>query len=109
MKEAWIQVHATHSIYQGLARAAQCGRVPVDTICRCLNAPDIDIAHLTEDGSECVREAQVVVDEEHSDDVLKDASSDEEDYAPSDSEWDGAFELSEELGSDYEDEEAVPS
>ena len=91
-----------------LVRAAQCGRVPVRIICCCLHAPDINIPHLAEDGSECVREAEEAFDAEPSADVLQDSASDEEDSATSASEWEAASELTEELDSDYEAEEPMP-
>ena len=108
MKEAWTQAHASHSTYQSLARAADCGRVTIKIICRCLHAPDINIPHLAEDGSECVHAADEPSDEELSGGGLHDSSSDEEESATSASERDAASALTEEIDSDYEAEEAMP-
>ena len=104
MKEAWTQAHASHSTYQSLARAADCGRVPIKIICRCLHAPDINIPHLAEDGSECVHAADEPSDEEL---TLHDTSSDEEASSNSASARDAASELNEEIDSDYEAEDAI--
>ena len=108
MKEAWTRAHASHSTYQSLARAADCGRVPIKIICRCLHAPDINIPHLAEDGSECVHAAEEPSDEELSGGGLQDSSSDGEESATLASAWDAASALTEEIDSDYEAEEAVP-
>ena len=76
-------------------------------ICRCLHAPDFNIPHLAEDGSECVHAAEEPSDEELSTGGLQDSSSDEEEVAASASEWDAASALTEEIDSDYEAEEAM--
>ena len=81
--------------------------MPIQIICRCLHAPDINIPHLAEDGSECVHAAEEPSDEELSTAGLQDSSSDEEESAASASAWDAASELTEELDSDYEAEEAM--